>query len=72
MAHGITCIKNSLGDNFSYVAEDVAAPRLTFTQKVFIACLIMTCDVETSHKKRHHLTVSLAFCFSQMSDKTAA
>lgn len=63
MALGITCIKNSLGDYFSYVAEVVAALRLTFDQKVFIACFIMTCDVETSHKKRYHLTVSLTFCF---------
>jgi hypothetical protein len=36
MALGMTCIKNSLGDNFSYVAEDVAAPRLTFAKKFLL------------------------------------
>jgi hypothetical protein len=61
-----------LEDNFSYVAENAAASRMTDIQKVFIVCSVLTGDIETSHKKRHHLTVSLAFCFSEMSDKTAA
>lgn len=28
-------------------------------------------DIGTSHKKRYHPAVSLTFCFSEMSDKTA-
>ena len=72
MALGITCIKNSLGDNFSYVTENVAAPRLTDVQEVYLFVPYAGGDIGTSHKKRHHLTVSLAFCFSEMSDKTAA
>jgi len=35
MTLGITCIKNSLGDNFSYVAENVAVSGLPDVQKVF-------------------------------------
>ncbi len=62
-----------LEDNFSYVAENVAVSRLTDVQEVFY-CLFHYAggDIGTSHKKRHYLTVSLAFCFSEMSDKTAA
>jgi hypothetical protein len=73
MTPGINCIKNSLGDNFSYVTENVAASAVTDVCKVFL--LFVSCasgDKERSHKKRHHPTVSLAFCFSEMSDKTSA
>ena len=44
MTPGITCIKNSLGDNFSYVTEYVAASVITNVSKVF-CCLFHALQV---------------------------
>ena len=57
MSVGITCIKNSLGDNFSYVAENVAASRLTDVQEVFY-CLFHTLEV-TLRRPIRNVTISL-------------
>ena len=57
MTLGIICIKNSLGDNFSYVTENVAAPRQTDAQEVFY-CLFHTLEVTLGRPIRN-VTISL-------------
>ena len=52
-----------LEDNFSYAAVNTAVSRMTDVQKVLIVYSILTGDIETSHKKRNHLTISLALRF---------